>query len=345
MKVQYASDLHLEFHDNSVFIARQPFKVVGDVLVLAGDTLPLAEFDTYKRHRFFDWCVEHFRETFLIPGNHEYYRDTIDAYPDSWEKPIRENVRMCENRVIRVDDTDFILSTLWSHIPYKDWPKLRTGMSDFQLIRMKEGLFTATPYNEYHERDLAFIKKAVLESDAAHKVVVTHHVPSRLLVAPEFKGSSLESGFTVDLTDYIESCGVDLWVYGHSHRSISKRIGGTLVVSNQIGYVVYGEYKAHFSGDRVADLDALEDSLPEEKPEIISLSNRHNGGVFLEQTAIGSPWYKLTGNIRFMRIIGDSPIEAFDPDGGPFVSVGSKFGQRIVMEIIRKDNDLLVKLV
>ena len=31
MKVQYASDLHLEFYDNSVFLARGPFKVTVDL--------------------------------------------------------------------------------------------------------------------------------------------------------------------------------------------------------------------------------------------------------------------------------------------------------------------------
>ena len=52
MKVQYASDQHLEFYDNSVFTARSPLKVAGDVLVLAGDTLPRREFETYRQHRF-----------------------------------------------------------------------------------------------------------------------------------------------------------------------------------------------------------------------------------------------------------------------------------------------------
>ena len=38
---------------------------------------------------------------------------------------------------------------------------------------------------------------------------------------------------------------------------ISKKIGGTLVVSNQIGYVAYEEYKNGFSGDRFVDLEDM----------------------------------------------------------------------------------------
>jgi len=158
MKVQYASDLHLEFYDNSVFIARNPFKVVGDVLVLAGDTLPLKEFDSYRQHRFFDWCADNFKQTFLVPGNHEYYRDDISKYPVAWRLPLRDNVAMYENGNVIVDDTEFILSTLWSHIPMNKWLTLKAGMSDFSLIKNGRKPFTATSYNELHERDLDFIK-------------------------------------------------------------------------------------------------------------------------------------------------------------------------------------------
>ena len=260
MKVQYASDLHMEFYDNSVFLTRGPFKVAGDVLVLAGDTLLLKDFGIFRIHCFFDWCADNYRETFLIPGNHEYYQEEFSLYPDSWEICLRDNVRIMENRSVVVDDTEFILSTLWSHIPMNAWPRLKAGMSDFHLIRYGGKSLTATTYNALHKRDLAFIKTAVSASKAEHKVVVTHHVPSRLLVAPEYKNSSLESGFTVDLTEYIEGSGVDLWVYGHSHRSIETVIGKTRMASNQIGYVAYGEHRNNFRGDCYVDLDAATSS-------------------------------------------------------------------------------------
>ena len=333
MKVQYASDLHLEFYDNSVFLARGPFKVSGDILVLAGDTLPLIEFESYKRHRFFDWCADNFRETFLIPGNHEYYHNDIGMYPDEWSLHLRDNVTMYENVSVVVDDTEFILSTLWSHIPMSKWLTLKKGMSDFSLIKYNEKPFTATPYNKLHERDLAFIKKAVAESKAAHKVVVTHHVPSSLLVAPEFKNSSLESGFTVDLTDYIASSDIDLWVYGHSHRNIERIIGNTRMASNQIGYVSYGEYGKNFSGDRSVDLDFPTDDIPEHK-EVIFLANRYSRrGNYLEQSCPDSPWYELNCNYNYLSFLGENPILAVDPEGGPYISVGSLIGKYRVMEI------------
>ena len=254
MKIQYASDLHLEFHDNSVYMARNPFKAVGDVLVLAGDTLPLREWEVYRQHRFFDWCSGNYRQTLLVPGNHEYYHSDISDWSDSWEIALRPNVRMYQNRVVRIDGVDFVLSTMWSKIPESMGGYFRKYMSDFTLIRKDGGPFTVHDYNEEHALCLPFIKDAVAASDAARKVIVTHHVPTALCVAPEHKGSMLNPGFTVDLTEYILDSGIDLWIYGHSHRSVNAAVGKTHVVSNQVGYVAYSECVKNFRGDEFFDL-------------------------------------------------------------------------------------------
>ena len=39
MKIQYASDLHLELSGNSKYVKEIPFEVSGDILVLAGDKI------------------------------------------------------------------------------------------------------------------------------------------------------------------------------------------------------------------------------------------------------------------------------------------------------------------
>ena len=79
-------------------------------------------------------------------------------------------------------------------------------------------------------------------SKAKHIVVVTHHVPSFELVAPEFKGSPLNGAFAVELGNYIAASPIEYWIYGHSHRNIDKVIGNTRCVSNQLGYVFGNEH-------------------------------------------------------------------------------------------------------
>ena len=37
MKIQYCSDLHMEFHENMRFMKSLPLEPVGDVLVIAGE--------------------------------------------------------------------------------------------------------------------------------------------------------------------------------------------------------------------------------------------------------------------------------------------------------------------
>lgn len=56
MRIQYVSDLHLEFVQNRQRLANHPLEVTGDILLVAGDTayldLPESKNDTYSAYKF-----------------------------------------------------------------------------------------------------------------------------------------------------------------------------------------------------------------------------------------------------------------------------------------------------
>ena len=254
MKIQYASDLHLELSGNSKYVKEIPFEVTGDVLVLAGDTAYLRD-KNLPNSKFWEWASENYREVFLVPGNYEYYGfgDVLEN-GDSWSREILPNVHYYQNKVVRVDDTDFILTTLWSRISPADEFVIWRGMNDFHQICYGGNLFLPSNFNDEHEKCLAFIKKSVAESDAKHIVVVTHHLPTMAVVAPHHKKSPLNTAFAVDLHDYIADSRIDVWIYGHSHTNIDTEINGTKVVCNQLGYVQRGEHEYGFDGRKFIEV-------------------------------------------------------------------------------------------
>lgn len=254
MKIQYASDLHLEFGENWHILKHEsPINVCGDILVLAGDTGYLGD-DIYAAHTFWDWASENYQQVIVALGNHEFYKyyDLSSMY-DGLAVEIRPNVHYYYNKVIRIQDVDFIVSTLWANISKEDAPITEQRVMDFHRILYGENILTYLDFNKEHQRCLNFIKQSVSGSDAKHKIVVTHHVPSFQLMSPEFAGSRINGAFTVELADYIEKSGIDYWIYGHSHRNIDKIIGKTHCVCNQFGYAFNMEHSS-FDPSKVIDI-------------------------------------------------------------------------------------------
>jgi hypothetical protein len=82
------------------------------------------------------------------------------------------------------------------------------------------------------------------------KVVVTHHVATYKNYPEKYKDSIINEAFAVELFDLIESTAPDYWVYCHTHVNTTDfEIGETQLLTNQLGYVKYGE-ELGFSTDR-----------------------------------------------------------------------------------------------
>ena len=85
VKIQYASDLHLEFMENTLYLEAHPLQPVADILVLAGDTGYLDD-EGFVKHPFWDWASENFKEVIVIPGNHEFYLTWSNSMMDgAWK--------------------------------------------------------------------------------------------------------------------------------------------------------------------------------------------------------------------------------------------------------------------
>ena len=48
--------------------------------------------------------------------------------------------------------------------------------------------------------------------------------------------------FYKEYGELIADSRIDAWIYGHSHTNIDTMIGGTRIISNQMGYVFENEH-------------------------------------------------------------------------------------------------------
>jgi len=242
LKIQYASDLHLEFPANKEFLKQNPLQPVGEVLVLAGDIVPFAVMD--KHQDFFNYVADHFEAVYWLPGNHEYYRFDIAEKSGVLHEKIRSNVFLLNNTSVVQGNVKLVFSTLWSKIsPGHQW-QIERSMNDFHLIKYKGYRFSGEQYNQLHEESLAFIQNELKMVRDGKMAVFTHHCPTFLNYPEQYKGDVLNEAFAVELHELIASSEIACWVYGHHHTNTPEFvIGNTKLITNQLGYVQLNEHK------------------------------------------------------------------------------------------------------
>lgn len=242
MKIQYCSDLHLEFAQNALFLHKNSIKPVTDTLILAGDITLWGQ--KHFKHWFFDYVSKHWERVYYIPGNHEFYSGKdLRILDQPVKEAIRENVFLVNNQVVSVDNCDLFLTAFWSHIPDKKSLLIEAHVSDFRLIKYRGKPLKAKDFNKLHAQSIDFLRTSIPESKAKHKIVVTHHIPTQLCNPEQFRNSQINPAFVSEHYDFIADSDIDYWIYGHHHINMPEvEINGTKLVTNQLGYVHMGEH-------------------------------------------------------------------------------------------------------
>ncbi|MCW3128179.1 MAG: metallophosphoesterase [Bacteroidetes bacterium] len=241
MKIQYCSDLHLEFPENDLLLQRSPLEVAGDVLILSGDIVPFRFMSKFAH--FFDYISDHYKTVYWLPGNHEYYGSDASERSGEVYEEIRSNVFLVNNIAVKEGDLRLVFSTLWAYIHPDNEYFITKGISDFRAIKYKHRQLQANHFNYLHHTCMTFLKNTLNEKVSGQTIVATHHVPTKLNYPAQYKNSVYNDAFVVELYDLIADTQPDYWIYGHHHTNTPAfNIEKTVLLTNQLGYVHSGEH-------------------------------------------------------------------------------------------------------
>lgn len=234
MKIQIASDLHLEYLQ-SLFPGYRVIEPApdADVLVIAGDI----HSGTKAIETFADWPVP----VVYVHGNHEAYEDDYARFVGKMRAAATgSNVHYLEQDEYIFKGVRFLGCCLWTDYrlnPEKQQEAMAEAelrLNDHRLIRNGEDNFTAAMALAEHQQARAWLEAKLAEQFDGTTVVVTHHAPHPGSIHPRYADMPINAAFISDLTPLVEKTA--LWIHGHVHDSFDYRVGGARVVANPRGY-------------------------------------------------------------------------------------------------------------
>lgn len=236
MRIQLASDLHLEFLTRR-FPGERMIKPAhqADVLVLAGDICD----GSFAIDLFHDWPVP----VIFVAGNHEAYNFRREDVLDEIRSAARDtSVHFLERDVVDFGGVRFLGCTLWTDyrlagvdLQLEARKNAQRCLNDHRVISNRDGSpFLPKDAYQDHQISRAWLHDELRRPYDGTTVVVTHHGPHPLSVHPRYRGDILNTAFVSDLTVEVEQA--DFWLHGHVHDSFDYMVGKCRVVANPLGY-------------------------------------------------------------------------------------------------------------
>lgn len=223
MKIQYVSDLHLDFGKVKTI------NKIADVLVIAGD---ISNGGAWLNH--IERLTSEFDKVFIVLGNHEHYsingktlREQVDYYKKAVEALDVTNIELLDNEYRIYKGKVIYGGTMWTRLNKTEGRQISRLMNDFNFVTVKDTVVD----NAYFHAGLqsAYHKFGTVD------LVISHHAPSFRSVHPKFAGSEANLGYVCRTAEAFLDC-TRFWIHGHMHDPVDYIVGSTRVVANPRGY-------------------------------------------------------------------------------------------------------------
>lgn len=222
MKIQYISDIHLEY------LKELKLECDGEILVLAGD-IGIPHLND-KYYNFIEKYTHEFRYIIIVPGNHEYYHhwkkdkildiEQVNLHLENLTKQFTNVILLQDNHIL-IDNIYIYGCTLWTQISEEEAPYNIRNINDYKRIFINSQHTLNVDYvNEMNlihlEKLICFLDKAKDQRD--NVVIVTHHCP----IQNNDYDDKIISAFNNDLGELVNDYKdiIKLWIYGHTHENL-----------------------------------------------------------------------------------------------------------------------------
>ena len=272
LRIQYASDLHLEFGDQTSF--GYMLTPVAPYLALAGD---IGRPDQQSYTQFLEYCSTNWQRTFVVAGNHELYNGGMDGKVDSAADRLSSCAHICRqfpnvhfmNRgrfELESEGVSVLGATLWTNLDSEEKQTVaQEQMNDYRCIFVDQEaqeeafgfphrLLTAADVLAWHRCDREWLSQEIAANArvARPAVVITHHLPTFRLIAPCWATSPLTVAFASECSELLTH-PVRAWIAGHTHVSAHLSLGRMQLGVNPRGYP--GDDKSGYLPSRCFDVD------------------------------------------------------------------------------------------
>jgi Icc-related predicted phosphoesterase len=236
VRIQIMSDLHIKHW--GTHMGRQWWQdgfpamtqTDADVLILAGDIVDLCPRDWRWSVARLQEFVQRYKHVVYVPGNHEYYSTSIDDV--SGELP-----RLAQQTGVNVlypgvryelEGRQFHGGTL-----FQPWP----AEDDYDPNALITDHYAISDFMTEAQRHFKDLRNHLEDRLRSGDIVVTHHAPSNLSIADQWKGHPCNRWFiTPEMEPLIESRKPALWVHGHVHTPFDYLFANSRVICNPMGY-------------------------------------------------------------------------------------------------------------